>query len=418
MATYKLAPVRWELGQILLPEHFSTLHSSILAELRARAAVAGVPGFGIAELIWHDKALEQGQLQIQALTAVLPSGLLIHVPGSGTLEGLSLKATGLPKVKVYLHVLDEPASALGNPLYASEPKTVRRQVLSLRLSTQPSLERSLETLLLGEFQCEPDRRWVIEPGSCPPLLQVGPNPFLLQQLQSLAKRLQEFQGRLLDDMKDTLLRGGYLSTMSGCLREVCVVRSLLAEIPTGVYRHPYYLFDALRRLYFEICAFHERQPEQPCFPYVHEAIAENFQRLFGYLEKNLIALTAPRRHVELTLRDGRFLLPAWPDELARAEKVYLLVSRNQRHERIPMDAVKIASPDRLDLVHGAALRGVPFESIPNPPSSRYFIEGMEFYELHLGDEWSQVLKSQGLCFYASGLLSSSGVRVLLYFTTP
>ena len=114
MATYKLAPVRWELGQILLPEHFSTL---------------------IAELTWHDRALEQGQLQIQSLTAVLPSGLLIHVPGSGTLEGLSLKATGVPKVKVYLHVLDEPASALGNPLYASEPKTVRRQVLSLRLST-------------------------------------------------------------------------------------------------------------------------------------------------------------------------------------------------------------------------------------------------------------------------------------------
>jgi predicted component of type VI protein secretion system len=173
---------------------------------------------------------------------------------------------------------------------------------------------------------------------------------------------------------------------------------------------PTILFDALRRLYFEICAFHEKQPEQPCFPYVHEGSAENFQRLFGYLEKNLIALTAPRRHVELTLRDGRFLLPAWPDELARAEKVYLLVSRNQRHERIPMDAVKIASPDRLDLVHGAALRGVPFESIPNPPSSRYFIEGMEFYELHLGDEWSHVLKSQGSVFMPadSCLVQESG----------
>ena len=60
----------------------------------------------------------------------------------------------------------------------------------------------------------------------------------------------------------------------------------------------------------------------------------------------------------------------------------------------------------------------PSESIPNPPSSRYFIEGMEFYELHLGDEWSPCAKTQGLCFYASGLLSSPGVRVLLYYTTP
>jgi type VI secretion system protein ImpJ len=418
MTTYKLAPVRWELGQILLPEHFTTLHTSLLAELRARAAVAGLPAYGVAELSWHDKALEQGQLILQSLTAVLPSGLLINVPGNGTLEGLALKTTGLPKVRVYLHVLDTPASSIGNPLYASDPKTVRRQVLSLRLSTQPALERSIETLPLGAFQCEPDRRWVLQAEHCPPLLQVGPNPFLKQQLALLEKKLVEFHGRLVDDTKDTLLRGGYLSTISGCLREVCAVRSLVAEIPTGIHRHPYFLFDALRRLYFEICSFHEKPAEQPCLPYVHEGAGDSFAQLFGYLEKSLTALTAPRRHVELTLREGRFLLSAWPAELARAERVYLLVSRNQRHERITLDAVKLASPDRLELVHGATLRGIPFEAVSNPPSSRFFIEGMDFYELTLGDEWSHVLKSQGLSFYATGLLASPGVRVLLYFTTP
>lgn len=418
MATYKLAPVRWELGQILLPEHFTILHSSLIAELRARAAVAGLPGYGIAELLWHDKALEQGQLVLQSLTAVLASGLLINVPGNGMLEALSLKASGVGRVKVYLHVLDESASALGNPLYAGDPKPVRRQMLSLRLSTQPSLDRSIETLPIAEFQCDPDRRWVLRPEFCPPLLQVGPNPFLQQQLNALAKKLVEFHGRLLDDMKDTLLRGGYLSTISGCLREVCAVRSLLAEIPSGIHRHPYFLFEALRRLYFEICAFHEKPAEQPCLPYLHEGIGDSFTQLFGYLEKNLIALTAPRRHYELRLCEGRFLLDPWPEELCRAEKVYLLISRNQRHERVPIDGVKIASPERLELVHRAALRGVPFEPTPNPPASRYFVEGMDFYELTLGEEWRHVLTAQGLCFYATGLLASPGVRVLIYLTTP
>lgn len=418
MATYKLAPVRWELGQILLPEHFTTLHSSLLAEVRARAAVAGLPGYGVAELAWHDKALEQGQLVVQSLTAVLTSGLLVNVPGNGTLEGLSLKASGLGRVKVYLHLLDEPASSIGNPLYAGDPRTVHRQVLSLRLSSQPSVERSIETLPLGEFQCEPDRRWVLRTEFCPPLLQVGPSPFLRQPLAALSKRLVEFQERLLDDMKDTLLRGGYLSKISGCLREVCAARSLLAEIPSGIHRHPYYLFDALRRLYFEICAFHDKPAELTCVPYLHEGIGDCFQQLFGNLEKNLIALTAPRRHCELVLREGRFLLDTWPEELSRAEKVYLLVGRNQRHERVPLDAVKLASPERLELVHRAALRGVPFEQVPNLPASRHFIEGMDFYELTLGDEWAHVLKAQGLCFYATGLLASPGVRVLLYFTTP
>jgi len=418
MATYKLAPVRWELGQILLPEHFTTLHSSLLAEVRARAAVAGLPHYGIAELKWHDKALEQGQLVVQSLTAVLASGLLVNVPGNGMLDALSLKTSGAGRVKVYLHLLDEATSAIGNPLYASDPKTVRRQVLSLRLSTQPSLDRSLETLPLAEFQCEPDRCWVLRTDYCPPLLQVGPNPFLQAQLNALSKKFVEFHGRLLDDMKDTLLRGGYLSTISGCLREICAVRSLLAEIPNGIHLHPYFLFDALRRVYFEICSFHDKPAEQPCFPYVHEAIGDCFAQLFGYLEKNLIALTAPRRHCELKLRDGRFLLESWPEELHRAEKVYLLISHNSRHERVLLDAVKIASPERLELVHRAALRGVPFESVQDPPARRYFVEGMDFYELTLGEEWMHVLKAQGLCFYATGLLASPGVRVLIYFTTP
>lgn len=418
MTTYKLAPVRWELGQILLPEHFNAQHASMLAELRARAAVAGLPAYGIAELTWHDRALEQGQLVVQSLTAVLASGVLIHVPGNGTLDSLSLKATGAPRVQVYLHLLEGIASAIGNPLYAGDGKTLRRSLLTLRLSTQPTLERSLETILLGEFQCEPDRRWVLCPGFCPPLLQVGPSPFLQQQMSALAKRLVDFHHRLLDDMRDSLLHGGYLSTISGCLREVCAVRSLLAEIPTGIHRHPYFLFDALRRLYFEVCAFHEKVAELPCLPYVHDKSGELFAQLFGYLEKNLIALTVPRRHCELKLRDGRFVLESWPEELVRAERVYLLVSRNQRHERVSLESVKLASPERLELVHRAALRGVPFDPVADPPSSRHFVEGMDFYELALGEEWAQVQKSQGLCFYATGLLASPGVRVLLYFITP
>ena len=414
MNTYKLAPVRWELGQILLPEHFAAQHAATLAEVRLRAAVAGLPFYGVAELAWNAKALEQGQLAVQSLTVILPSGLVVNVPGNATLEGLSLKAVGHPRVKVYLHLLADQVTALGNAAYVEDPKTLRRDLLSLKLSTQPSLARSTETLQLAEFEHNSDR-WILRPDYCPPLLQVGPHPFLRQQLTKLQDKLVEFYDRLVDQLQDNFLRADRLTGIRSCILEVCQVLSLLAEIPSGVYRHPYFLFDALRRLYFEICAFKEKLPDKPVLPYLHDGISESLGGLLRRLDENLTLLTTPPRYIELKRRDGQFFTEQWPDELTRAEKVYLLVSRNQRQERIPLDAVKLASPERLELVHRAALKGVPFEFLPNPPSGHHFVYGIEFYELTLGEEWAYAQKSRGLAFYITPQLESPVVRVLIYW---
>lgn len=415
MNTYKLAPVRWELGQILLPEHFTAQHAAMLAEVRLRAAIHGLPSYGVAELSWHAKALEQGQLVVQSLTVLLASGIVVNVPGNATLEGLSLKAVGAPRAKVYLHLLGDKPSAVGNPAYADDPKMLRRELLALKLSTQPSLERSIETLQLAEFEQEPEQRWSLREAYCPPLLQVGSSPFLQQPLLRLDRKLVEFYARLLEQLQDHFLRADRLTGIRSCLLEVCQVRSLLAEANGGVHRHPCLLFDALRRLYFEICAFKEKLPDKPVYPYQHDALGDAFGGLLRNLDDNLSLLTAPPRYFELKRRDGQLVVDSWPDELSRAEKVYLLVSRNQRQEKVPLDEVKLASPERLELVHRAALKGVPFELLATAPAGHYFAHGVEFYELTLGEEWAYAQKARGLAFYITPPLESPDVKVLLYW---
>jgi len=415
MNTYKLAPVRWELGQILLPEHFAAQHAAMLAEVRLRAAVAGLPPHGVAELSWNAKALEQGQLVVQSLTVLLSSGTVVNVPGNALLEGLSLKAIGAPRVKVYLHLLNDKPSAIGNPVYADDAKTLRRDLLALKLSTQPALERSIETLQLAEFELEPEQRWTLREAYCPPLLQVGASPFLQQPLQRLDRKLVEFYARLLDQLQDSFLRADRLTGIRSCLLEVCEVRSLLAEAQAGVYRHPCQLFAALRRLYFELCAFKEKLPEKPVYLYQHDALGDSFGGLLRHLDDSLSLLIAPPRYIELTRRDGQLTVDLWPDELSRAEKVYLLVSRNERREKVPLDAVKLASPQRLELVHRAALKGIPFELLANPPAGHHFSNGIDFYELSLGEEWACAQKTRGLAFYVTPLLQSPEIRVLLYW---
>lgn len=415
MSTHKLAPVRWELGQILLPEHFKAMHASLLAELRLRAAVSGLPCYGVAELAWNEEALKRGQLAVRSLTAVLPSGTLVHVPGNAMLRELSLSAVGAPHVRVYLHRLGEPADAVGNPTYSQDPKTLKRELLSLRLSTQQALERSDESMQLALFERRVDG-WGVNPSFCPPLLQLGPHPFLRDQRDWLEAKLIEFHKRLLDDLDDDFLRGDRLAGIRSCLLEVCQVRSLLAEIPTGIHLHPYPFFASLRRLYFAICNFNDQVPDRPVFAYLHDALGDCFGELFRSLEARLSQEATQANHVELQRRDGRFVIESWPPSLSEARHAYLLCSRNARQEQVSLEGIKLASPDRLELVHRAALRGVPFEPLAQPPADHPFVHGMDFYKLTLAEEWTYVQKARALAFYVTAPLEPKEIRVLLYWT--
>lgn len=414
LPTYKLAPVRWELGQILLPEHFTALQSSLAAEIRLRAAIAGLPAYGVAEVSWNADALKQGQLAVRSLTAVMPSGLAVNVPGSGTLGEVSLKAAGAPQVPVYLHVLGERVGAIGNPAYVDDPKTLHRELLSLRLSTQPALERSVESMLLAIFERQLER-WVLRRAYIPPLLQVGTHPFLGEPCEELARRLVAFTAQLKEELENRFLRTDRKSNARGCMIDVCQVASVLDEIKQGVHHHPYLLFEALRRLYLQLCAFKDRVPDRLSLPYLHDGLGECFGALFSYLNRNLDPEEAKLSYTELRRQDGRFLLEKFPEPLHKASKVYLLVSQTARQTRVSLEGVKLASPTRLELVHRAALRGIPFEPVLDPPSAHHFVQGLDFYELTLGEEWKHARNELGLSFYVTPQLESPEINVLLFW---
>ena len=74
MSTIKTAPVRWFLGQTVLPEHLQALqlHGDAVADLRSR--YVGRPCYGVAELSWSEPLLADGVLSISTLTVILPDG--------------------------------------------------------------------------------------------------------------------------------------------------------------------------------------------------------------------------------------------------------------------------------------------------------------------------------------------------------
>ena len=70
MQRYKLARVRWQVGQTLLPEHFRAQDESLSAEARLHGELSGLPQVGIASLVWSEAMLAEGSLSLPSLTAI------------------------------------------------------------------------------------------------------------------------------------------------------------------------------------------------------------------------------------------------------------------------------------------------------------------------------------------------------------
>lgn len=414
---YKLAPLRWYLGQTLLPEHFTTQQAAITDEIRLRAAVSGLPAFGVARLSWNEQSMRNGTLAISELTVVLPDGRLIDVPGNAALDSFSLSQTGSSRATLYLHLLKETQSPLGNELYAKDPPVVQRVMHRLQLSVAQVLASSEVTFPLAEFRNE-SGKWSLSSDFLPPLLQVGDNPFFSTMIEGLTRALLGFRPQLEQELTESLYRTDRIAAVRRMLNEVCQTLSHLEDLKFGVHRHPYFLFDALRELYFEVSSFHESVPAESVVAYRHEQLAECFGVLLRELHARLQVDAGKATHQQFKKRDGLFELSPLKPELKGMQEVYLLIRRKNLHEPVSLDGVKLSSRSRLVQVHRLALKGIPLTYLKQPPFSHSFGVDFDFYSLAPGEEWDHALREDALAFYVSPALEKAQAEAFLYWRRP
>ena len=143
MKSAKLALNRWSMGQVLMPVHFVTLQDTLLQHIGLRSQLQGMPGYGVARLVWDELLLGKGAVSVSALTVVLPSGELLDVPGNATISSLNLSDQIDDAVDLYLHVLHDPQApdpAVDDMGLDTRQGEVPRQVHRLGLSPRRWLD--------------------------------------------------------------------------------------------------------------------------------------------------------------------------------------------------------------------------------------------------------------------------------------
>lgn len=401
MTSFKIAPVEWYMGQTLLPDHFVAQEGALLSEMRLRAHLSGLPEFGVAQLFFNESTLAMGTLAIDRITAVLSDGVVVDYPRNSLLLSLSLAATGATRCSVYLHLLNETTRADSLSLYSDDSDQVKRVIFKAQISTQDAVENSRGMLKIGEFEKTADSKWRLSRDYIPPLLQVGPNPFLRLFLTELSALLTTFRSQLEGQLKDSFFGPAKLASIRLCLSHTLHLQSRLADIEHQVYCHPFLLYDAVRSFYLHLCAFQETLPEGDPYPYVHSDLGPRFGKMLRLIKDKISPPQARSHHKQFVLSEGIYKVAPLPTEVQdeRLVEIYILVQRQNLHDKVSLEGVKLAAPGRLLEAHKFALKGVPFRyiSLPNFPHS--FGPDIDFYQVTTGEEWALAVKESALAFY-------------------
>jgi type VI secretion system protein ImpJ len=396
--TDKLARVRWEMGQTLLPENFLAQEESLIADTILRFRMSGLPAYGVSSLKWNDDLLNEGIFSIQTMTLVMPSGFLLDVPGNAQVSPFNLNVPGTVTVPVYCHLTDHTAAADAEETWESPQEgTIPKILYRLLLSSEQSHEKGLEAIKLVEFEKNPDGIWQLSKNFIPPLLQVSTSPFLKAELKALVETMELFQYNLSMDAA-SYLSGSSLIGVQQCLGSVYRTQRFVGNLFSQIHMHPYYLYEELKGFYNNVCFYKSATPENITSPYNHDQLAGCFADIFRPLSKQMQLTQVRSPYLPFEFNDGiyRITLSA---EIREAREVYFLIQKSHINQKVVLENLKLAPFSRISMVHKLALPGIPLKKVDQPAFQHSFGHEVEFFRIMEGEEWDNALRELSVAFY-------------------
>ena len=399
------------MGQALLPEHFYAQEQALREEVGLRLRLTGAPSYGLASLAWDEYQLQKGMITLQEMTLVLPSGILVDIPGNTSPAFVNLASSGANKVSVYAHLQSAYETAT---TYAGGPDDdgVERVVQKVELSIEPYSATGAESFKLAQLECAADGTWSVDSGFLPALLQVGNEPFFTPYVERCKAITNALRSALLDEVKENYLASEGQSAAKSCLRGLFAFTAFLADLGGQIRPHPYEVFSVIRDLYVDVCVFRNVHPAALDRPYEHEDLAGSLEALLSELEQQVHIGRQRLPYSEFARQDGMLACKLGKD-VRRARDVFLLVQKPSVASKLELGRVKLASQSRINLVHERALRGIGFSRLDNPPFHHGLSSTVEFFTIAHGEEWDYAVAEGNVVLFETPALKDC--RLYLYW---
>ncbi|RDH42824.1 type VI secretion system baseplate subunit TssK [Zooshikella ganghwensis] len=422
MANDVPAPVKWELGQPLLPEHLMAQEESLIAEASERLTIMGLPAYGLSVVQWDEALLrDEGCLQLKKLRLLTKNyNVFVDYPGNTRILTPPIALQEHREPTIYYYILREKAPKYDSTVTPLIPKNegINRRLLKLIISASQVLPSEYEYLLndhdfieqgcLGQFEKPYDKGWQLSNAFVPPLLQLGQSPYLTHSLKQLLSILRRYRAELRQEYTAKNLPTSLLYGVKQCLHSVQTNLRLLenlnvaTDIEGELKLHPYYLYDSLQGLLTDITLYRGEWPERDPKPYRHQQLHMLFSQLIQQLVVRMKVNKEQAQCYEFMLKDGLYSTPL-PPGINTDDTLYLVID-HQHHAPLTQDELpRITSCARVSTLHNYSLKGVDLIPIENPTFGYEFGQSVQCFKLSSEGERLHIQKSNDVGFYAQSL---------------
>jgi type VI secretion system protein ImpJ len=406
-------PMRWKEGMFLRPQHFQQYDLYLENREFSRFQCLERFGWGLLQAEIDQEALSNFVFDVKRLTAVLPEGALVDVPGNARIGrrpfDALMKEVGRPMdVAVGARATDTrgPLTA-GDGEMAGEARFVasEEEAYDLDAGRDPAPLEKLTynvRVFMGDeptdgYEVVPLARLVrtgdtarpveLSPDFSPPSLLLGASPVLHGHARAVVERLTT----VLRDIGQK--RGGNdpdtLILYYGLAGSLPVLRDMVQEGQV----HPRTVYHELARLAGALF-YRDKQGRsaEVIPPYDHHEPASVFHRLRELvLELSEIAIARAYRICPME-RDGDLLTVSLPQEAKQSGAGFFLdvhATDSAGKLDVLMMTARISHPGRIEFLRANALPGVATEVQPGPPRQMQGVSDVgKFYRLkHEAAEW-------------------------------
>jgi type VI secretion system protein ImpJ len=420
----------------LTPQHLQQWDRFWEGQLNARIDALSSFGWGVRDTAIDTDALAGGQIRLSRCEGLLPDGSIISVPGADEPPpGRDVAPHFGPdreRLGVFLALPQVPEAGVavatggahdGQPTRfrpsqhefvdfnaGGSKRVVAAAATNLRLLFDGESLDGHSWIKIAELGRTSTGGFTLDDDYVPPCLRISASPRLMGHLRKVLEIMGTKSTEFSRQRRD---RGSGLAAFSTSeAASFWLLHTVNGAIPalqhvfaTG-HAHPETGYLELARLAGFLFTFATEGHPKDLPPYQHEDLSPTFARMEDKL-KALLDTIIPTKCTSIPLaqtRDTMFTANISDDRILQPEgAMYVAVSANVPAEKVVREAplkFKISTPDRVEQLITAALRGISVRHMPAPPPEIPVQPGRNYFQIDkVGEHWESVRGSRSMAFY-------------------
>jgi type VI secretion system protein ImpJ len=442
--------VLWGEGMFLRPQHFQqqSIHHEWL--VGQSASLQRAYPFGIKSLRIDEAAMAIGTFRLEAITAILPDGTLVNIPGNDPAPSVrdlrdipnigteTIVYLGLPALNVYGGNSIEPGQPAARPARYAVESTRAPDLFTTGLETELSVLQHQAVLLtenenrdgyfclpIAKVVLTPSGLWSLSTQYIPPLLDIHGSEILLGVVRRLIDMLFVKSQALAGTHRERAKNVAEYSTsdISSFWLLHTVNRSFpkLSHLLKTPLAHPEQLYLALAELNGELLTFSSSASLHEIPSYAHDNLIDTFLRLEESIH-SLLDTVISSRYLLIPLINTRpsfFVGRLESDNLLENVDFYLSVESRfpATHimETVPLK-LKVGSPEDVEKILNSALPGVRLTHAAQTPSAIPVRIGNIYFALEPGSQiYDRMKASRSICLYVPTAMQDMKIELIAVF---